>query len=648
MKKLFAFFLISMSLSLLAQQSNLPDYLKMHAASKSFLASTQPKLANTVYELRSSVTCDGSYFYCEDFESVTAPNLPNSMNTTTLEANYFIPSNGSNVEVQGFYTGNSTDAGVGGYWTYLDEHTQFAMTNDDACLPNAAAPNENNNCDLSFEVLELPMFDFSQADTGMWLQFEFYHDKNWGGGDAIVEVSNDGGSTWNELSGNLPYEQDWQSAAYSLSDYNSQDSIVIRFVWSDDGSWASGFAVDDITVNPLPERAVRLDETYYLLPSSYNGGTTYKTIPLAQAEATGFTFGGVIQNMGLNTLDSARIYSGILSESFLTESYGKNTTSLTYDTLYCNNLFTASSMGQYTATYAAVDANMTSTDTLSESFMISEYDYALDNFDFSGGYQGGYYVNRAGTGQLGNIFNIYKDATLYGIKVRVHPNTSPTSVAKGVLYSVNGDLTSVFGGPDNNPPADPNAIFFLNETPEVSVGLHTDDWINFVFTNPYQLSAGDVVYAGVNASFTGQDTVILGYTGNSDVGTSLWQDIDGVTENGQANDWYYFDNAPMVRLNFDPMAQAPVAIDENQNVHFSIFPNPNTGQFIVEASSNEAKEATLSVKDILGKTIYSEQIQVSNWFSKNMDLRHLNKGVYFVHLSALHENDELIQKVIIH
>ena len=57
----------------------------------------------------------------------------------------------------------------------------------------------NNNCDLSFEVLELPEFDFT-GQSNMWILFDFYHDKNWGGGDASVEVSIDGGATWEDFS----------------------------------------------------------------------------------------------------------------------------------------------------------------------------------------------------------------------------------------------------------------------------------------------------------------------------------------------------------------------------------------------------------------------------------------------------------------
>ena len=35
------------------------------------------------------------------------------------------------------------------------------MTNDDACQPNGNPPTGSSNCDLSFDVLELPLMDFT-------------------------------------------------------------------------------------------------------------------------------------------------------------------------------------------------------------------------------------------------------------------------------------------------------------------------------------------------------------------------------------------------------------------------------------------------------------------------------------------------------
>ena len=93
--------------------------------------------------LRQFVDCatEGAFF-CEDFETVTAPALPESMTTISTEDNYFVPAPGASavtpgagVQVYGFYTGNGDDANVGEFFP-TREHTQFAMTNDDACLPD--------------------------------------------------------------------------------------------------------------------------------------------------------------------------------------------------------------------------------------------------------------------------------------------------------------------------------------------------------------------------------------------------------------------------------------------------------------------------------------------------------------------------------
>ena len=56
--------------------------------------------------------------------------MPSNISAYSLEQNYFV----GGIQVDGFYTGNHIDAGINGYWTYVPEHTTFAMTNDDACL----------------------------------------------------------------------------------------------------------------------------------------------------------------------------------------------------------------------------------------------------------------------------------------------------------------------------------------------------------------------------------------------------------------------------------------------------------------------------------------------------------------------------------
>ena len=593
-------------------------------AQKKIIDTTLPKVIQASLELRSAaVDCD-SEFYCENFEGVDAPALPADMNTTSLENNYYVPTESGNVQVSGFFTGNSQDAGAGGYWTYLDDHTTFAMTNDDSCLPGGVAPNEANNCDLSFEVLELPEFDFT-GQSNMWILFEFYHDKNWGGGDASVEISVDSGATWEELSdGPLPETQAWQAAAFDLSDYSDSSSVTIRFLWSDAGSWASGFAVDDIVINPLPEYAIKLNQALQVFPSSYFGGTSYPTVPKSQAEATAYNFAGYIQNMGLNTLDSARVYASITSEGFSSQSDGINTVSLDQDSLFCNDVFTATSAGTYTADIYAADENGTQTETSSVSFEVTEFEYARDDAGMSGDYSGGSFVNDAGSEQRGNVFDIYADATIYAIKVRAHPATSPSCMVKGIINTViPGDGTQ-----DN-----PTAYAFFTETPAINIGEYTDGWTNLMFNPPVQVFAGDVILATISAAYNGVDTLVIGTSGNTDVAETMLQDIDGTQPNGNPGDWYYTTTAPMVRLNFDPNATGPTppaSVNEIVNqANFNVYPNPNNGIFNISIS-NSVENQTIEIKNIIGQIVYSET--ASNSSINTIDLSDLDKGVYTVSL----------------
>jgi len=596
---------------------------KLKIAPKKGIDSTIPKVISNAPQLRSSTDCDPAYFYCENFEDVSIPNLPADMSTSSLEENYYVPVDGNNVQVQGFFTGTSEDAGVGGYWTYLDEHTTFAMTNDDSCLPGGATPGENNNCDLTLEILELPSLNFAEGDSEMWLQFKFFHDKVWGGGDAYVEISTDGGDNFSDLSGPLPETQAWQSGAFNLSDYYADTNVVIRFTWSDNGSWASGLAVDDIIVNPLPEYAIKLNEHLQLFPSAYFGGTTYQTVPAEQSGATAYNFAGYVKNMGLNTLDSARLYSSIAAEGFSSESFAENTVSLLVDSFYCNDVFTASVNGTYEAEIYASDENGTVTETKTVQFNVSDYEYARDDADFTGGYSGGSFVNSDGTEQRGNIYDIYKEAMLYGIKVRIHPATSPGCMAKGVLNMVDVETGDVS---------------YLTETAEMNVGSMTDDWMNFVFDVPVQLMAGDVVLPTIYANYDAVDTLVIAQTGNSQPGETLLQDIDGVS--GDPGEWYYTTSTAMVRLNFDPTLTPPASVNEENVIKFNVYPNPNNGIFNISAASNEKQE--IEVQNVLGQVVYNQALNNGN---TQIDLSNYDKGVYTI--SVTNENGLSSSKKII-
>jgi len=83
----------------------------------------------------------------------------------------------------------------------------------------------------------------------------------------------------------------------------------------------------------------------------------------------------------------------------------------------------------------------------------------------------------------------------------------------------------------------------------VDVGQNTEQWVDFMFNNPYQATAGQVLLATIYAEFTdGLDSVVIGASGISNPGETMLQDVDGVQ--GDPGTWYYTTQTSMVRLKF--------------------------------------------------------------------------------------------------
>lgn len=69
-----------------------------------------------------------------------------------------------------------------------------------------------------------------------------------------------------------------------------------------------------------------------------------------------------------------------------------------------------------------------------------------------------------------------------------------------------------------------------------------------------------------------------------------------------------------------------------------LYPNPNKGSFTITLSQNEIKILTVSVFDILGKQVYSEIVNKSNF---DLSLPNLPAGMYLVKLSSNDINETL-------
>ena len=572
--------------------------------------------------LRSSVDCSTSNaLYCEDFESVSIPNLPSDISTSTLEQNYYTISSSNQVLVTGFYTGTSADANAGGYWP-VGEHGQFAMTNDDACRPGGVTPGNNNNCDLGFETLTLPILDFT-GQYDVFLIFDYYHDKNYGGGDANIEVSNDGGLTFTDISGPLPNLEAWQQGIFSLSDYNDQDSIVIRFVWSDAGSWATGFAIDDIEINELQDNSLSMPLFNQWL-AGYDGfASSYSQIPLSMIpNSTGIIFQSYVFNNGNFAQDSIRLHAS--STGFTSQSTAVNLESLQQDTLQCNDRFQPTSTGTYQLDFYLMSDSVT-TVTKSKSIEITDYIYARDDNEIDA-------VNSllpVGDGisswERGTIYDIYESNTLYAIDAYIHNSTTANAKIQGKIYLYQDDQS-----------------FFLSETNLLTVTA-SDGWQSVKFANPVTLDAESqyLITVGGDGSAL-NDTLRIGSSGSvqSSYGYIIyngWVDSNGTTATDGTTG-----STPMIRMNMNPNVPGPTSIDDNSYSTFNVFPNPNNGILNISMANSSGKQ-TIEIKNIIGQTVYSKI--TSNSSNNTINLSNINKGIYTV--SLINENGTSSSKKII-
>lgn len=204
----------------------------------------------------------------ENFDAVTAPGLPAGWTTSNASGG------------DAFETGTSANANAGGYWP-VPAHGQFAMANDDVC-----------NCTMTTVYLTSPSMDFSTA-TGMGLKYSCVDDGTYGGNPHSVEVSTDGGSTWNTIyTHTFNPNIVWEDVTVALANTDNQPDVRFRFKYDDGGSWATGVAIDDVVVEALPAVEVAVSGVNLVRYAALNANSVLSVD---------------VTNLGANTITSLEI-----------------------------------------------------------------------------------------------------------------------------------------------------------------------------------------------------------------------------------------------------------------------------------------------------------------------------------------------------
>lgn len=74
----------------------------------------------------------------------------------------------------------------------------------------------------------------------------------------------------------------------------------------------------------------------------------------------------------------------------------------------------------------------------------------------------------------------------------------------------------------------------------------------------------------------------------------------------------------------------PLGVEENTIQNFSLYPNPNNGDFNIQFNSTSAEAINLSVYDMRGRQIYWNTYANNGFFNQNIQLNNLQSGVYLV------------------
>ena len=141
----------------------------------------------------------------------------------------------------------------------------------------------------------------------------------------------------------------------------------------------------------------------------------------------------------------------------------------------------------------------------------------------------------------------------------------------------------------------------------------------------------------INATFDDQGTGIVcatTITGNVTPSTPL-SIFNGLNPNGNwlvaIRDVGTGDSGNVVSYTLTICSQtASLSSDSFGLENFTLYPNPNNGNFTIQFNSNSGNEIKINVHDIRGREIYSKSYTNDGLFNENLQLSNAQAGIYLV------------------
>ncbi len=142
-------------------------------------------------------------------------------------------------------------------------------------------------------------------------------------------------------------------------------------------------------------------------------------------------------------------------------------------------------------------------------------------------------------------------------------------------------------------------------------------------------------------------TVDMGGTWSDDTGTGLLQGdvfvahavpVGGYNFTYTATNGVCPDQSTTITVNIMDCTDIP-----ESDINFSVYPNPNNGEFFVENNGNTGL-VTIEVIDIQGKVVYNNRLNISNGDRESISIENAESGMYMIRIIS---NDNVVNHPMI-
>jgi hypothetical protein len=458
-----------------------------------------------------------------------------------------------------------------------------------------------------------------------FVKLSFQHNYRWWQDTRGVRVSGDNGVTWDEYqltcgvddpgncigceeTDNYPGEQSAGNPVFESIDISAtaggQAQVLIQFYYNDNDYWGWYWAVDDVKINEIDAFDAELVNVIKGSTGAWGTPLAYFQVPTSQVAP--ISFAGVVGNVGVADINAtfSATYTGVFEET----SDALLLTQGAQDTLTCNSELTPpASVAVHTIDFSvATDAAEVEEDLDNNVFAsytvdVNEYIYARDEGTATNGS-----FNSGNEYEVGNIFDIYTDAMIYGVDVTIAPSSVEGAEVRAKLYSFD---------------AETGDRIFVTESdilPYNAEDLPITQ--TFVLQSPTMLTAGQpyLVVAATYGDGGVSNDLVVATSGVSDPQTSSYYDGTDAT-------WYYTTSTPEVRMNFN---ENLAGIEETVNNSFEVYPNPTSD--VVNIKFNDATNASISVMSLAGKEVMTSTV---NGTQASFSTEGLTNGVYMIKVS---------------